>query len=37
MYPPFWMVDRFAIDDDRLKESKLAGGTTIVAFLYGCP
>ncbi len=35
IYPPFWMVDRVAINEDRVKDIEIARGTTIIAFIYG--
>jgi cytochrome P450 len=34
LYPPFWMVDRVAIQDDRIGEIKIPRGTMIIALLY---
>jgi len=35
LYPPFWMVDRVAIDSDRIGDLLVPQGATVVAFIYG--
>jgi cytochrome P450 len=35
LYPPFWMVDRMAISDDRAGELAIPRGSTVVIFIYG--
>lgn len=35
LYPPFWMVDREAIHDDRIGDIRIAAGTTVIVFTYG--
>jgi cytochrome P450 len=35
LYPPFWMVDRMALADDRAGDLDIPGGSTIVVFIYG--
>lgn len=35
LYPPFWMVDRTAIMDDRVDDIEIPGGTTLICFIYG--
>jgi cytochrome P450 len=35
LYPPFWMVDRVAVREDRVGEIDIRAGQTIIAFLYG--
>ena len=35
LYPPFWMVDRTALADDRAGDLDIPGGTTVVVFIYG--
>lgn len=34
LYPPFWMIDRLAVEDDQAADVKIKAGTTIIAFLY---
>jgi cytochrome P450 len=34
LYPPFWMVDRLSVDDDKSGDIEIKAGTTIIAFLY---
>ncbi|MSP69577.1 MAG: cytochrome P450 [Bacteroidetes bacterium] len=33
--PPFWMIDREAIDDDEFRGMKIPKGTTVVPYIYG--
>ena len=35
LYPPFWMVDRMALADDRAGDVDIPRGTTVVVFVYG--
>src|SRR5271169_643425 len=35
LYPPFWMVDRMALADDRAGDLDIARGSTVVVFIYG--
>jgi cytochrome P450 len=35
LYPPFWMVDREAVDDDRVGDLAIPRGSTVVVFTYG--
>ena len=35
LYPPFWMVDRMAISDDRVGDLAIPRGSTVVVFIYG--
>ncbi len=35
LYPPFWMVDRMAIADDRVGEVAIPQGSTVIVFVYG--
>ena len=35
LYPPFWMIDRTAIADDRIGDISIPGGTTVIVFVYG--
>jgi len=35
LYPPFWMVDRMALADDRAGDLAIARGSTVVVFVYG--
>ncbi len=35
IYPPFWMVDRMAISDDRVGDLAIPRGSTVVVFIYG--
>lgn len=35
LFPPFWMIDRVALEDDDIGGQPIQAGTTIVAFLYG--
>jgi cytochrome P450 len=35
LYPPFWMVDRMALADDRVGDLAIPGGSTVVVFIYG--
>ena len=35
LYPPFWMVDRTALADDRAGDLDIPRGATVVVFIYG--
>jgi cytochrome P450 len=35
LYPPFWMVDRMALSDDRAGDLFIPAGSTVVVFVYG--
>jgi cytochrome P450 len=35
IYPPFWMVDRMALADDRAGDIDIPKGSTVVVFIYG--
>jgi cytochrome P450 len=35
LYPPFWMVDRMALADDRADDIDIPRGSTVVVFIYG--
>jgi cytochrome P450 len=35
LYPPFWMVDRLALADDRAGDVDIPAGSTVVVFIYG--
>ena len=35
LYPPFWMVDREALADDRAGDIAIPRGSTVVVFIYG--
>jgi cytochrome P450 len=35
LYPPFWMVDRMALADDRAGGVEIPRGSTVVVFIYG--
>jgi len=35
LYPPFWMVDRMALADDRAGDVAIPKGSTVVVFIYG--
>jgi len=35
LYPPFWMVDRMALTDDRAGDVDIPAGSTVVVFIYG--
>jgi cytochrome P450 len=35
LYPPFWMVDRMALSDDRAGDLVIPKGSTVVVFIYG--
>jgi cytochrome P450 len=35
LYPPFWMIDREAIADDRVGDVAIPKGSTVIVFVYG--
>jgi len=35
LYPPFWMLDRVAIADDRIGDLRISKGTMVLLFVYG--
>ncbi|MGA9473151.1 MAG: cytochrome P450 [Terriglobales bacterium] len=35
LYPPFWMVDRMAVADDRVGDVAIPRGSTVIVYVYG--
>jgi cytochrome P450 len=35
LYPPFWMIDRMAVADDRVGEVDIPRGSTVIVYVYG--
>lgn len=35
LYPPFWMIDRFAVSDDRVGDVVIPRGSTVIVYVYG--
>ena len=35
LYPPFWMVDRMAVTDDRVGDLAIPRGSTVIVFVHG--
>jgi cytochrome P450 len=35
LYPPFWMIDREAVSDDRVGDTEIPGGSTVIVYVYG--
>src|ERR1700684_2832548 len=35
LYPPFWMIDRMAVADDRAGDLAISAGSTVIVFVYG--
>jgi cytochrome P450 len=35
LYPPFWMVDRMAINDDRVGDVVIPAGSMVIVYVYG--
>jgi cytochrome P450 len=35
LYPPFWMVDREAIADDRVGDTVIPAGSMVIVYVYG--
>jgi cytochrome P450 len=35
LYPPFWMIDRVAVSDDRAGDVVIPSGSTVIVYVYG--
>jgi cytochrome P450 len=35
LYPPFWMIDRMAVADDRVGDLAIPRGSTVILYVYG--
>lgn len=35
LYPPFWMIDRVALADDRVGDLAIPAGSTVIVYVYG--
>ena len=35
LYPPFWMIDRMAVADDRVGDIAIPRGSTVIVHVYG--
>jgi cytochrome P450 len=35
LYPPFWMIDRMALADDRVGDTVIPRGSTVIVYVYG--
>jgi cytochrome P450 len=35
LYPPFWMIDRMAVADDRVGNIEIPRGSTVIVYVYG--
>jgi cytochrome P450 len=35
LYPPFWMIDRMAVADDRVADIDIPRGSTVIVYVYG--
>jgi cytochrome P450 len=35
LYPPFWMIDREAVADDRVGDIEIPAGSTVIVYVYG--
>jgi cytochrome P450 len=35
LYPPFWMIDRMAVADDRVGDLTIPAGSTVIVYVYG--
>jgi cytochrome P450 len=35
LYPPFWMIDRVAVADDRAGDIEIPRGSTVIVYVYG--
>jgi cytochrome P450 len=35
LYPPFWMIDRMAVADDRVGDIAIPAGSTVIVYVYG--
>jgi len=35
LYPPFWMIDRMAVADDRVGDMHISRGSMVIVYVYG--
>jgi len=35
LYPPFWMIDRMAVADDRVGDVVIPSGSMVIVYVYG--
>ena len=35
LYPPFWMIDRMAVEDDRVGDIVIPAGSMVIVYVYG--
>ena len=35
LYPPFWMIDRMAVTDDRVGDIAIPSGSMVIVYVYG--
>jgi cytochrome P450 len=35
LYPPFWMIDRMAVADDRVGDIEIPAGSMVIVYVYG--
>jgi cytochrome P450 len=35
LYPPFWMIDRMAVEDDRVGDMAIPRGSMVIVYVYG--
>jgi cytochrome P450 len=35
LYPPFWIIDRLAVDDDHAGDFDIPKGSTVIVYVYG--
>jgi cytochrome P450 len=35
LYPPFWMIDRVALGDDRIGDVEIPAGSMVIVYVYG--
>ncbi len=35
LYPPFWMIDRMALNDDRVGDVVIPAGSMVIVYVYG--
>ena len=35
LYPPFWMIDRVAVADDRVGDIEIPAGSMVIVYVYG--
>ena len=35
LYPPFWMIDRMAVEEDRVGDVAIPAGSTVIVYVYG--